>query len=111
MSRAAQRQIVVRQRASTVQSPYSNKRLEPDWSNPDLLVVHGVSIQPGQGSEDTERAQELTADWTLEAIGYPDIRAEDRIVANEGTFDVAGPVGRWPGRHPATTTTLTRRTG
>lgn len=100
MSRSAQRQTIIRERSTG-----------GDWTTPDLLVIHGVSLQPLAGTADPEHAPNLLPAWQLTAIGYPDIQAGDRIRCNEGTLDVPGPVQRWPGHRPETTATTTLHIG
>lgn len=100
MSRSAQRQTVIRQRA-----------IAGDWAAPDLLVVHGVSLQPLTGATDPAHAPNLIPGWALTAIGYPDLVAGDRLATNQGVVDVLAPVQRWPGHRPETTATVTEHIG
>lgn len=71
----------------------------PDWSNPTSLTVTGLNIQPNSQGEtvDEQRNAVITGYRVQSAEGTaPDIRAADRIVWNEETYEVDGEVARWP---------------
>lgn len=104
------RQTVTRLRAARTTDPYTGEATRPDWSNPARLVIGGVSLQPQPGDEDTDRAQITITRWSLEAVGWPDLREDDRIEWAGHVWDVTD-VARWHARKKLTSATIYRQEG
>lgn len=103
---------VVRLRAGQGETdPYSDEPAQ-DWDHPDRARIVRSLWEPGPSSEDlAARRDPTTATATLTSLGYPDIRAGDRIERDGEVWQVRGRPRRWPRPRPHTTTRLELKKG
>lgn len=80
---------VVVVRAGEAPGDYGN-RTQADWGNATEATVDGCSVQPVPAPEfSADRSTALTR-WQVWAPATADVRATDRIVWNDNTYDVDG---------------------
>lgn len=68
-----------------------------DWGTPIRRTIRGCSVQPGEGDRDFERADSVTADYTvfMPARTVVDQRARYELPTTTGQFLSLGPPEVW----------------
>lgn len=88
----------------TVVRPAGEDGFGDPTGDPTETALPGCVMWVNEGTEDTDHADTVVAPATLVAPGGSDIRATDRIVTDDGTWEVVGePTDR---RSPFTAATL-----
>lgn len=93
---------VVRLRAAASPDPYSGENTDLDWSDPDMLLINGVAVEPVNSSEpiDEPGLNRLEVDLRLYVPYQADIWPLDRLVIRDETYTVEGARLDW--RNPYT---------
>ena len=100
------RRTLVRQRARAVDNPYSTTVPTLDWDNPDEAELHGCSLLPDGGTENTAGRDQVLNEATLRVRGRADLGPLDRVRDGTTVYQVNGPVQFMPGHRPHTITRL-----
>lgn len=93
MTRTFYTDIIVRQRATTVDDGHGN--LEPVWTSPSELSITGCRVQPLSSQEILEhRTAGSQVTFRLLAPRTADVLPEDRVVFESVTYEVDGAARR-----------------
>ena len=67
-----------------------------DWLNPQVFTIGGCSVQPSTSTRDFDgRTLGILEEWTLYAPTGADLRAGDRVVWRDTTFEINGAPMPW----------------
>lgn len=67
-----------------------------DWANPEEITLGGCSVQPTVATRDFDgRTIQVSEEWTLYAPPGSDLKAGDRVVWNNTTFEINGAPMAW----------------
>jgi hypothetical protein len=99
------RHVLHRVRVTNTQDRYGNE-VPGSWSEPTPLI--GWAVDAGDTSEDRNRGEGSTVEYTVRHIGQVDVLASDRIVYMGKTYEVEGEVRYQPGPTDRTSHTIIR---
>lgn len=88
----------------TVVRPAAENRFGDPVGDPVETALPGCVVWVNEGTEDTDHADTVVAPATLVAPAGADIRATDRVVTDDGTWEVVGEPT--PRRSPFTSAAL-----
>ena len=87
-------QTITRKR-STGTTSAGHGNTVPDWTDPARATIPGCSVQPGGGSEFTDRREAITTLYTVWAPITADVVDTDRVAYAGTDYDVDGAIERW----------------
>lgn len=87
-------QVVTRLRAPLGTDEYGNRARA--WEDAATAELAGFSVQPLGGEEETTDRQTVVTRAQLWGPSGTDLESTDRVVAEGVTYEIDGPVHRWP---------------